>query len=115
WPGPVVTDCELAAFPFVPGDSILEGARRAHEQGIDVVLIDIWVPAESRERSERVSSPSVPMPGVEFVTRGKSLFFEGMQAGFDIAGDSAPGDQLREAHMARRLVELMESNERVVW
>jgi hypothetical protein len=116
WPGPVVSLSHQAFFPFVPGDSILEGYRIGRASGIEIALVDVHLPEALRTPISKSHADSVsPWLGPELVTEGKELFLHGVQGLLDAGGETSSGNQFREAHMAARLASLMESHERVMW
>jgi hypothetical protein len=116
WPGPVVALSRSAFFPFVPGDSILEGLRLANDLGIEIALIDAWVPDHLRERTpEEQGRGELSLPGPELAPHGRSLFIEGVQATLDSSGEFSPVNLMREANMALKLAQLMDSHRQVLW
>jgi hypothetical protein len=109
WPAPVVSLSDRTFFPFVPGDSILEGYRIGRASGIEIALVDIHLPQALRAWT------SESFPGPELAFAGRALFLQVCQALLDADGETSLGNQAREAHMAARLAGLMESHERVMW
>ncbi|MBI2528767.1 MAG: hypothetical protein HYV93_22640 [Candidatus Rokubacteria bacterium] len=109
WPSPVASLSGPMLFPFVPGDSILEACRLARGARWPLYLVDLEVSAGARR--ER----GLSLPGPEFAPRVGRLFREAHDA-LAALGPAPPDEDLaREAHMARRLSELLAAHQRVLW
>jgi hypothetical protein len=106
WPEPVVALSDHTLFPFVPGDSILEGFRLAVAAEVPVELVDIDCEPETTPEHARPSGLAL---GPELADR--PLMAEVVDA---LTPPSAK-DIVREAHMAKRLAELMVRYELVLW
>lgn len=112
WPGSVVAAAEGALFPFVPGDSIFEAFRLAMAARIPVALVDL--PAAGPPPVPSDGLVNMDCLGPELVRAGAGLFLE---AADSLDSGIAPErwHDAREAHMARRLAQLLEKNETVLW
>lgn len=111
WPGPVAAVSSGELFPFIPGDSIFEAFRLAVLQAIPVALVDLPV----------ATSPSTPpgpimagWVGGEFIRAGAGALLETIASLVSATPPLALHDA-REAHMARRLSELLAEAETVMW
>lgn len=107
WPAPVASVTALTILPFLPGDSMLEGFRLARKHNVPVHFVDLFV-------QDAITRPGQPLPGPEFAPRLGALFQETVEGmlGRHRKGD---GDSAREAHMARRLSQLLAQHETVLW
>src|ERR1039458_7451247 len=112
WPGPVVAGSEGALFPFVPGDSIFETFRLARAAQIPVVLIDL--PAAGPPADSPDGHINRGLLGSELVRAGAQLFLETADS-LDSGVAPEPWHDAREAHMARRLTQLLANGETVLW
>lgn len=108
WPRSMVSIAEPWIYPFVPGDSMVEAFRLAQEQNIPVFGVNLNVAGP-------ISRVPVQLPGAEFACRTGSAFLEAVDALDAEAGDPSVADLAREAHMARRLSDLMASYRSVLW
>jgi len=107
WPEPVASVCDGAIFPFVPGDSMIEGFRLARKHNVPVHLIDLHV-QDTMERQQ------VSLPGPEFAPRLGALFQETVDS-IHAMHPTADGDVAREAFMARRIATLLDKHKKVLW
>lgn len=111
WPGPVVAASSGALFPFVPGDSMFEAYRLAIAAGIPVVLIDL--PAAGSPNPPPGPSHS-GWVGPELARAGSRSLLETVDALVDAEIPQAR-HEAREAHMARKLSQLLADCKTVMW
>ena len=97
-------------LPFVPGDSILEGWRRASVHGVEIALIDI----DTRGGDGKSCAGLIDVPGAELAGRVGRAFPQVADACLACAPPSAD-DLAREAAMARALAALMRRRGTVLW
>jgi hypothetical protein len=109
WPCPMVSYANHVFAPIVPGDSMVEACRLGRQAGIPVFFVDIKL----ADPIQRGMGGIVPDPA--FAPRIGDLFTQTIEAVDAAVGTPATGDIAREAHMARRLSDLLEKFRRVVW
>ena len=107
WPAAVASVTERSILPFIPGDSIFEGFRLARQHIVPVHLVDLDIPGP-------IARPDEPLPGPEFALRLGPLFQETVE-GLLGTYPKAEGDAAREAHMARRISNLLSQYDTVLW
>jgi hypothetical protein len=106
WPTPVVSYSGSSLFPFIPGDSMVEGYRQAMERGTPVALVDLDTDGGNHQPM-RVLGPDL--------ARAEPLYSEVQTLLFEAGGAPAPLDLAREAHMGRLLSDLMREQQTVLW
>jgi hypothetical protein len=109
WPSPVVSYAGTSFLPVVAGDSMVEACRMGRAAGIPIFYID-------RALADPIERPHPEcQPDAALAARVGRLFLDAMDALTASAGPPAAGDLAREAHMAGRLADLMQRDDRVLW
>jgi hypothetical protein len=108
WPCPMVSFASHIFVPIVPGDSMVEACRLGRQAGVPIFFVDL-----AHDPIQRGTGGILPDPA--FAPRIGDLFIETIEAIDTALVTPAEGDIAREAYMARRLCDLIDKFERVVW